>query len=99
MVVLSRWAVLTSSRTLTSITSPPTVTPLAAPRKRLPGGLADIEGGLQPEPDDLHRGAAVRVAAHLAAGRLPHSGLFRGGATADRCPHLERHLAAADPAG
>ena len=67
--------------------------------ERFPVGLADIEGELQPEPDDLHRGAAVRVAAHLAAGRLPHSGLFRGGATADRCPHLERHLAAADPAG
>jgi hypothetical protein len=39
-VVLSRCAVLTSLRTLTSITSPPTVTPFAAPRYRLPGAAS-----------------------------------------------------------
>jgi hypothetical protein len=36
-VVFSRCAVLTSLRTLTTITSPPTVMPFALPRYRLPG--------------------------------------------------------------
>src|SRR6266540_3836275 len=39
-VVLSRCAVLTSSRTFTSRISPPTVTPLALPRYWLPGGAS-----------------------------------------------------------